>query len=108
MNWSDFKSSFCDVYCAVSPEQFYIKWNQLTTRFLKAKAYLDAGIYPCHEQWAWTFTSYQFMCGVWMDGHVEVENRMNKAIGGPKKVLIHFHGLNEKTSDQTAQELIHA
>ncbi|KDR72296.1 hypothetical protein GALMADRAFT_126504 [Galerina marginata CBS 339.88] len=106
-NWAEFKSTFWDVYRAVSPEDFDLKWNEMTAKFPQAKNYLDAELYPCREKWAWVYTSYQFTCGVRTNGRVEVENRVNKAIGGPKKTLLQlFHGLNERTNGQTAQEMI--
>ncbi|KAJ7301095.1 hypothetical protein DFH08DRAFT_649662, partial [Mycena albidolilacea] len=37
----------------------------------------------------------------------EGENRINKAIGGPKKTFLQlFEGLNERTQNQTTQDLI--
>ncbi|KAF8959345.1 hypothetical protein BDZ97DRAFT_1667355, partial [Flammula alnicola] len=48
-----------------------------------------------------------FTCGVRTNGRVEVENRVNKVIGGPKKTLKQlFDGLNERTVGQGVQELI--
>jgi hypothetical protein len=40
-------------------------------------------------------------------GRVEGENRINKAIGGPKKSFLQlFDGLNERTEEQTTKDLI--
>ncbi|KAJ6482220.1 hypothetical protein C8R47DRAFT_982076, partial [Mycena vitilis] len=48
-----------------------------------------------------------FTAGVRTTGRVEGENRINKAIGGPKKSLLQlFNGLNERSEDQTAKSLI--
>ncbi|KAJ7097419.1 hypothetical protein C8R44DRAFT_643637, partial [Mycena epipterygia] len=48
-----------------------------------------------------------FTAGVRTTGRVESENRVNKAIGGPKKSLFQlFTGLNDLTNDQTQLDLI--
>ncbi|KAJ6596407.1 hypothetical protein DFH09DRAFT_905426, partial [Mycena vulgaris] len=48
-----------------------------------------------------------FTAGVRTTGRMESENRVNKAIGGPKKSLRQlFDGLNDRTNDQTGLDLI--
>ncbi|KAJ7112253.1 hypothetical protein C8R44DRAFT_632289, partial [Mycena epipterygia] len=48
-----------------------------------------------------------FTAGVRTTGRVEGENRINKAIGGPKKTFLQlFNGLNERTQDQATRDLI--
>lgn len=106
-DWLDFKNCFWEVYHATSPEESERKWNELTIQFPTTKAYLDRELYPCRKQWAWAYTSHKFTCGVRTNGRVEGENRVNKAIGGPKKSLkALFDGLNERTNGQGVQELI--
>ncbi|KAJ7159151.1 hypothetical protein C8R43DRAFT_861126, partial [Mycena crocata] len=47
-----------------------------------------------------------FTAGVRTSGRVEGENWINKAIGGPKKMFLQlFEGLNERSEDQTTNEL---
>ncbi|KAJ3516162.1 hypothetical protein NLJ89_g1290 [Agrocybe chaxingu] len=105
--WSQFKDGFWAAYRAVSPEEFDRHWRELTQRFPSAQKYLDNELYPCREQWAWAFMSHKFTCGVRTTGRVEGENRVNKAIGGPKKSLKElFDGLNKRTDGQSVQELI--
>ncbi|KAF5383675.1 hypothetical protein D9615_003671 [Tricholomella constricta] len=105
-SWAHFKNTFWAVYRSVSPDEFERKWQELTAQFPPVKKYLDEELYPCRSQWAWAYTSYQFTCGVRTNGRVEGENRVNKAIGGPKKTLKQlFDGLNERTDGQTVQEL---
>ena len=47
-----------------------------------------------------------FTGGIRTNGCCEVENRITKAIGGPKKTLFQlFNGLNDRTEGQTVQEM---
>ena len=72
-----------------------------------AEKYLSDELYACCFKWAWAWTSFKFTCGVHTNGHVESENRVNKAIGGPKKSLKQlFDGLNNRTKGQATQEMI--
>ncbi|KAF9457959.1 hypothetical protein BDZ94DRAFT_1115273, partial [Collybia nuda] len=49
----------------------------------------------------------KFSAGVKTNGRAEAENRINKIIGHPKKTLLEvFTGLNKRTEDQTALDLI--
>jgi MULE transposase domain len=105
--WMAFKNNFWAVYRAISPEDFDIQWRQLTTRYPAAQKYLDEELYPCRRQWAWVYVSHKFTCGVRTNGRVEVENRITKAFGGPKKSLKDlFDGLNERTNGQSLQETL--
>ena len=102
-----FKNNFWAVYRAISPEDFDIKWRQLTAQYPTAQKYLDEELYPCRRQWAWVYVSHKFTCGVRTNGRVEVENRITKAFGGPRKSLKDlFDGLNERTDGQSLQETL--
>ena len=62
---------------------------------------------PSHERWAWAWVSFKFTAGVWTNGRVEAENRVNKSIGGPKTGLKQlFDRLNERTNGQRVNEMI--
>ena len=105
--WMPFKNNFWAVYRAISPEDFDIKWRQLTAQYPTAQKYLDEELYPCRRQWAWVYVSHKFTCGVRTNGRVEVENRITKAFGGPRKSLKDlFDGLNERTDGQSLQETL--
>ncbi|KAJ7820287.1 hypothetical protein B0H13DRAFT_2377898 [Mycena leptocephala] len=87
-DWDNLKRDFWAVYRAVSPVEFERQWNDLTTKYPSASKYLDEELYPCRH-------------------NGQGENRINKAIGGPKKTFLQlFNGLNERTGDQTAKDLI--
>ncbi|KAG6912960.1 hypothetical protein DXG01_010809, partial [Tephrocybe rancida] len=104
--WPKFRDQFWKVYRAVSPDDFESKWQQLTAHYPSVQQYLDDELYPCRRQWAWAYTSHQYTCGIRTNSRVEGENRVNKAIGGPKKSLKQlFDGLNERTDGQTVQEM---
>jgi hypothetical protein len=95
------------VYRAISPDEFDRQWNTLTTRYPLASKYLDEELYSCRSHWAWAWVSNVFTAGVKTTGRVEGENRINKAIGGPKKSFLQlFDGLNERTEEQTTKDLI--
>lgn len=105
--WMPFKSAFWAVYRAISPENFDIQWRQLTAQYPAAQKYLDEELYPCRRQWAWVYVSHKFTCGVRTNGRVEVENRITKAFGGPRKSLKDlFDGLNDRTDGQSLQETL--
>jgi hypothetical protein len=105
--WMSFKNNFWAVYRAISPEDFDIQWRQLTAQYSAAQKYLDEELYPCRRQWAWVYVSHKFTCGVRTNGRVEVENRITKAFGGPRKSLKDlFDGLNERTDGQSLQETL--
>lgn len=106
-DWDDFKRDFWVVYRAVSPKEFERLWGELTTKYPAASKYLDEELYPCRAQWAWAWISNVFTAGVRTTGRVEGENRINKAIGGPKKTFLQlFNGLNQRTEEQTNKDLI--
>jgi hypothetical protein len=105
--WMAFKNNFWAVYRAISPEDFDIKWRELTAQYPAAQKYLDEELYPCRRQWAWVYVSHKFTCGVRTNGRVEVENRITKTFGGPRKSLKDlFDGLNERTDGQSLQEIL--
>ena len=105
--WMPFKNNFWAVYRAISPEDFDLQWRQLTAQYPTAQKYLDEELFPCRRQWAWVYVSHKFTCGVRTNGRVEVENRITKAFGGPRKSLKDlFDGLNERTNGQSLQETL--
>ncbi|KAF8225201.1 hypothetical protein L208DRAFT_1506921 [Tricholoma matsutake] len=102
----NFNRDFWATYRAVSPDEFDSLYKHLVTRFPAAHPYLDEELYPCRHQWAWAWVSSIFTGGIQTNGCCEAENRVNKAIGGPKKTLFQlFEGLNESMKGQTVQEL---
>ncbi|KAH7903945.1 hypothetical protein BJ138DRAFT_1167358 [Hygrophoropsis aurantiaca] len=105
-DWANFTRDFWAGYRAVSPEEFDRLWAAIVARYPAADEYLRE-IYNCRERWAWAWVSHVFTAGVRTNGRVESENRVNKALGGPKKPLLHlFNSLNERTNGQTVQEMI--
>jgi hypothetical protein len=106
-DWDQFNCDFWVAYRAVSPEEFEREWHVLTTRYPSAAKYLDEELYSCRSHWAWAWVSTIFTGGVRTTGRVEGENRVNKAIGGPKKTFLQlFNGLNDRTQEQTSKDLI--
>jgi hypothetical protein len=96
--WNDFKCAFWRAYRAVSPTEFDRLWQEMCTSYALAADYLNNELYPCRSQWAWAWVSNIFTAGVRTTGRVEGENRINKAIGGPKKTMLQlFKGLNERS-----------
>jgi hypothetical protein len=106
-DWDKFNRDFSTVYRAISPDEFDRQWSALTTRYPTASKYLDEELYSCRSHWAWAWVSNVFTAGVRTTGRVEGENRINKAIGGPKKSFLQlFDGLNSRTEEQTTKDLI--
>lgn len=106
-DWNDFNRDFWATYRAVSPDEFDRLWCALIERYPKARRYLEEELYPCREKWAWAWIATKFSAGVKTNGRAEAENRINKIIGHPKKTLLEvFTGLNKRTEDQTAIDLI--
>lgn len=106
-DWGDFQQHFWAVYHAVSPDEFDRLWDLLTTRYPIAQPYLDEELYPCRQRWAYAWVGTVFTAGVRTTGRMESENRVNKAIGGPKKSIFQLYdGLNVRTNDQTQLDLI--
>jgi hypothetical protein len=104
--WEDFMRDFWIVYRAVSPTEFDRLWTNIMAKFPRAHNYLGE-IYDCRERWAWAWVSHIFTAGIRTNGRVEVENRINKVFGGPKKTLLQlFNSLNERTDGQTVQEMV--
>lgn len=104
--WDNFNRDFWAAFRAVSPDHFETLWQSLIARYPTAQGYM-AEIYDCREHWAWAWVSHVFTAGVRTNGRVEVENRINKALGGPKKTLLQlFNNLNERTNGQSAQEMM--
>jgi uncharacterized protein CbrC (UPF0167 family) len=103
--WENFNHDFWATYRAVSPEEFDRLWDGLISRYPAARGYMQEELYPCCERWAWAWLSNLFTAGIRTNGCVEVENRMNKALGGPKKTLLQvFDGLNNRTEMQSVQD----
>jgi hypothetical protein len=104
--WDDFTRDFWATYRAVSPDEFERLWADLVTQYPGAEHYMNEELYPCRERWAWAWISHVFTAGIRTNGHVEAENRVNKAFGGLKKTLLQlFDSLNEHTNGQTAKEM---
>jgi hypothetical protein len=104
--FTNFNRDFWAAYRAVSPDEFQRQYDHLITRYPAARRYLDEELYPCREQWAWAWIGSKFTGGIRTNGHCEVENRITKTIGGPKKTLFQlFKGLNERTDGQTVEEM---
>ncbi|KAF5378116.1 hypothetical protein D9615_007548 [Tricholomella constricta] len=105
--WINFQRDFWATYRAVSPEQFDILWDCLITCYPTTRQYLQAELYPCRDKWAWAWVMTKFTAGVRTNGRAEAENKTNKAIGTGKNLFLQvFHGLNQRTRDQSAQDLI--
>ncbi|KAK0463365.1 hypothetical protein IW261DRAFT_1554161 [Armillaria novae-zelandiae] len=51
---------------------------------------MEDEIYSCREHWASAWISTVFTAGVHTNGHVEVENRWTKLLGGPQTSLKQF------------------
>ena len=98
---------FWAAYRAPSPDEFDKLWHALPARYPTANhEYLD-GLYRCRDRWAWAWISTIFTAGIRTNGRVEAENRVNKAIGGPKKTLFQlFNALNDRTSTQADSDMI--
>jgi hypothetical protein len=104
--WEEFTRDFWIAYRAVSPTEFDRLWTSMVSKFPRAKNYLGE-IYDCRERWAWAWVSHVFTAGIRTNGRVEVENRINKVFGGPKKTLLQlFNSLNERANGQTVQEMV--
>ena len=105
-DWESFARDFWASYRSPSPDEFDQSWKALTIRYPKGQDYLEE-LYQCRDRWAWAWISTIFTAGVRTNGRVEVENKVNKAIGGPKKTLFQlFRALNERTSIQSVAEMI--
>ena len=105
--WDNFTHDFWAAYHAPSPDEFDKLWHALPAHYPTANhEYLD-GLYRCRDRWAWAWISTIFTAGIRTNGRVEAENRVNKAIGGPKKTLFQlFNALNDRTS--TPQVIFHS
>lgn len=104
--WENFSRDFWAVYRAISPTEFDRQWESLRARYPSADEYLSS-LYDCRDRWAWYSISSTFTAGVRTNGRSESENRVNKALGGPKKTLLQlFDSLNERTSQQTVDEMV--
>lgn len=105
--WDNFTRDFWAAYRAPSPDEFDKLWHALPARYPTANhEYLD-GLYRCRDRWAWAWISTIFTAGIRTNGRVEAENRVNKAIGGPKKTLFQlFNALNDRTSTQAVSDTI--
>ncbi|TFK16865.1 hypothetical protein FA15DRAFT_661850 [Coprinopsis marcescibilis] len=89
--WADFTVAFWTAYRAPSPEEFETGWQSLISQYPGTKGYL----------------SKLYSSGMRTNGHVEVENRVVKAITGPKSMLYQaFLALNDRCDKQTAQEML--
>ncbi|KAJ6552430.1 hypothetical protein DFH09DRAFT_925141, partial [Mycena vulgaris] len=86
-------------------DNFYRDFWVVYRAYPAASKYLDEELYSCRSQWAWVWVSNVFTAGVRTNGRSEGENRINKAIGGPKKSFLQlFDGLNDRTEDQSTRD----
>ncbi|PBK82075.1 hypothetical protein ARMGADRAFT_1038856 [Armillaria gallica] len=70
--------------------------------------YLEQEIYASWEHWASAWVSTVFTCGVYTNGHVEVENQWTKLLGGPRTSLKQlFDALCKRTETQSEQNDSH-
>ena len=105
-DWESFARDFWASYCSPSPDEFDQSWKARTIQYPKGQDYLEE-LCQCRDHWAWAWISTIFMAGVHTNGHVEVKNKVNKAIGGPRKTLFQlFRALNEWASIQSVMEMI--
>lgn len=103
--WQSFLTHFFRVYWSPSPEEFDRRWDALLSEFPPARPYLQDHLYPIRQHWAWPWLSLTFTAGTRTTGRVEVENRVNKCLGGPTATVKQlFDKLNLRTSAQTAKE----
>ncbi|KAJ7667377.1 hypothetical protein B0H17DRAFT_1142782 [Mycena rosella] len=87
-------------------EDFDAKWDILVGKYPAARSYLQE-LYLVRDRWAWAWISVLFTAGIRTNGRVEVENRITKAISGPKKTLFQvLNVLNERTLEQQVDEHI--
>ncbi|KAE9395705.1 hypothetical protein BT96DRAFT_1043280 [Gymnopus androsaceus JB14] len=72
--WQNFSSEFWDVYRAVSPSEFDLKWARLLERFPHPTVlrYLEEEIYPCRDRWAWAWIGTRFTAGIRTTGRPEL------------------------------------
>ncbi|KAF8578060.1 hypothetical protein K439DRAFT_1621609 [Ramaria rubella] len=104
-SWAQFKQEFWTVYRSISPEVFDTRWKALEQAYPAAKTYLNK-LFTCHEHWAHPWTSQHFTASIRTNGRVECENRVNKALGGPKRTAYElFNLLNQHTQTQTEKEM---
>ncbi|KAJ7438871.1 hypothetical protein FB451DRAFT_1059965 [Mycena latifolia] len=83
-----------------------MQWRVLVQRYSAARSYLH-DLYQVRDRWAWAWISVIFTAGIRTNGRVEVENRITKAISGPKKTLFQvFTALCDRTEEQQRDENI--
>lgn len=105
--WDSFVQDFWAMFQGPSPDQFEVLYQLLLKNFPAAGSYLQSTLYPTRHRWAHAWVSTKFTCGIQTNGRVEVENRVNKALGGlkvPFRAL--FNRLNGRTDEQTRNNLI--
>lgn len=103
--WVSFLKEFWIVYRSISPETFDRLWNELLLHYPDAYEYLNNELYPCRQRWAWAWVSHMFTAGIRTNGRLEVENQVNKYLGGPKKTALQLvQALNERTHEQAQKE----
>lgn len=104
--WDFFLRLFWSAYRAVSPDEFERLWGTLVSEFPGCRAYLQNELYPSRRLWAWAWVGKEFTAGIRTNGRVEAENRINKALGGPKKTFLElFNALNKRTLEQTKEAM---
>jgi hypothetical protein len=105
-DWLNFLHDFWACYRAVSPEHFEELWAVLVGNYPAARTYLH-DLHQVRDRWAWAWISVIFTAGIRTNGRVEAENRVTKALTGPKKTLFQvFNALNDRTLEQHKDDLI--
>jgi hypothetical protein len=105
MSWNAFLNEFYHVMRSVSPGAFEQQWRVLLEKYPVAADYLQDSLYPCRQQWAWTWLCMVYTCGVFGTARSEAENKDSKKAGGPKTLIVDvFSGLNDRTIAQLTKE----
>jgi hypothetical protein len=75
-----FLHAFWQVYYAVSPNAFDVKWRKLLEDYPRARGYLEKVLGPNRDRWAWYSVATRFTCAVRTTGRVEGEHAVNKLL----------------------------
>lgn len=106
-DWEAFMQDFWAMYRSPSPDRFDVLFHQILDDYPAAASYLQSALYPTRHRWAHAWVSTKFTCGIRTNGRVEVENRVNKSLGGPKTTFLTlFNRLNARTDEQSQKHLV--
>ena len=105
-HWPPFQDAFYKAARATSPAHFEFRWKRLLDAYPQAADYLTTVLYPKREKWAWPWTGMMFCGGMSTTARNEAENRITKALLGPKATAIEtFEILNCRTQSQAEKSL---